>query len=75
MLTNSLASNDVVAVYSGYQKYRDDLLENGAEIYELRPDFTMNQLRWSPLSSTSRAGLHTKAMVVDRRLGRWAGSS
>jgi putative cardiolipin synthase len=67
VLTNSLASNDVVAVHSGYQKYRDDLLENGVEIYELRPDSTMEQLRWSTVSSKSRAGLHAKAMVVDRR--------
>ena len=29
VLTNSLASNDVVAVHSGYRKYRDDLLEKG----------------------------------------------
>ena len=68
VLTNSLASNDVLAVHSGYQKYRDDLLENGVEIYELRPDSTMERLRWSGLSSSkSRAGLHAKAMVVDRR--------
>ena len=50
VLTNSLASNDVLAVHSGYQKYRDDLLENGVEMYELRPDSTMEQLRWSGLS-------------------------
>ncbi len=67
VLTNSLASNDVVAVHSGYQKYRDDLLENGMELYELRPDSTMEHLRWSTLSWKSRAGLHAKAMVVDRR--------
>ena len=68
VLTNSLASNDVLAVHSGYQKYRDDLLENGVEIYELRPDSTMDRLRWSGLPSLkSRAGLHAKAMVVDRR--------
>ena len=68
VLTNSLASNDVIAVHSGYQKYRDDLLENGVEIYELRQDSTMDRLRWSGLPSLkSRAGLHAKAMVVDRR--------
>ena len=27
----------------------------------------MQDLRWSPLSGKSRAGLHAKAMVVDRR--------
>jgi putative cardiolipin synthase len=67
VLTNSLASNDVISVHSGYQKYRDDLLENGVEMYELRPDSSMAQLRWSGLSWKSRAGLHAKAMVVDRR--------
>jgi putative cardiolipin synthase len=67
VLTNSLASNDLVSVHSGYQKYRDDLLENGVEMYELRPDSSMEQLRWSVVSAKSRAGLHAKAMVVDRR--------
>ena len=68
VLTNSLASTDLVAVHSGYQKYRDDMLENGVEMYELRPDSTMDRLRWSGLPSLkSRAGLHAKAMVVDRR--------
>ena len=67
VLTNSLASNDVLAVHSGYQKYRDDLLENGVEMYEVRPDSRMEHLRWSGLPFKSRAGLHAKAMVVDRR--------
>jgi putative cardiolipin synthase len=67
VLTNSLASNDLVSVHSGYQKYRDDLLENGVEMYELRPDSSMEELRWSGFSARSRAGLHAKAMVVDRR--------
>jgi len=65
VLTNSMASNDVAAVVSGYKRYRDDLLEAGAEIYELRPDSTVKQ-QWSVLSTKSRSGLHTKAMVVDR---------
>ena len=46
VLTNSLASNDVAAVHSGYRKYRDDLLREGAEIYELRPDSVMRGPRW-----------------------------
>jgi len=65
VLTNSMASNDVAAVVSGYKKYRRELLEAGAEIYELRPDSSMKQ-QWSLLSTKSRSGLHTKAMVVDR---------
>lgn len=66
ILTNSMASNDVAAVVAGYKKYRTRLLEAGAEIYELRPDSVMRQ-QWSLLSTKSRSGLHTKAMVVDRR--------
>jgi putative cardiolipin synthase len=66
ILTNSMASNDVAAVVSGYKKYRKDLLEAGAELYELRPDSAIKQ-QWSLLSTKSRSGLHTKAMVVDRR--------
>jgi len=65
VLTNSMASNDVAAVYSGYERYRDDLLRAGADIYELRPDSAM-LARWSMLSAKSRSGLHTKTMVVDR---------
>ena len=67
VLTNSMASNDLLAVHSGYQKYREALLENGVEIYELRPDASVRQLRWTSASEQSRAGLHAKAMVVDRR--------
>ena len=67
MLTNSLASTDVGAVHSGYQNYRDDMLEHGVEMYELRPDSSMQQLSWSASPLKSRAGLHAKAMVVDRR--------
>jgi putative cardiolipin synthase len=65
VLTNSMASNDVAAVVSGYKKYRKKLLEVGAEIYELRPDSAMKR-QWSLLSTKSRSGLHTKTMVVDR---------
>jgi hypothetical protein len=60
-----MASNDVAAVVSGYQKYRRALIERGMEAYELRPDST-DKSRWSLLSSKSRSGLHTKAMIVDR---------
>jgi putative cardiolipin synthase len=67
VLTNSLASNDVVAVHSGYKKLRKELVEAGLELYELRPDSRMKE-RWSLLSWRSRSGLHTKAMVVDREV-------
>ena len=38
VLTNSLASNDVVAAHAGHAKRRKQLIENGMDLYELRPD-------------------------------------
>ena len=66
VLTNSLASNDVLPAHSGYAKTRKPLLENGMELYELRPDTDAFRPGWSLLSKGSRAALHTKAMVFDR---------
>ena len=48
ILTNSLASHDVPAVNSHYQDWRDDLINAGAELYELRADPRSSR------SSTSR---------------------
>jgi putative cardiolipin synthase len=64
VLTNSLASNDVVAAHAGHAKYRDELIENGAELYEMRPDAGAHKKKL--VSGTSKAALHTKALVFDR---------
>ena len=66
VLTNSLASNDVLPAHSGYAKTRKQLLERGMELYELRPDTDAFRPGWSLLSGRSRAALHTKAMAFDR---------
>ena len=65
VLTNSLASNDMLPAHSGYAKTRRRLLENGMELYELRPDTDAFRRGWSLLSSRSRAALHAKAMAFD----------
>ena len=63
-LTNSLASNDVVAAHAGYAKTRKALLEAGVELYEYRPDSRVGKSRaWR---GESKAALHTKAIVFDR---------
>ena len=67
VLTNSLASNNQLAAHSGYAKTRRRLLENGMELYELRPDTDAFRPGWSLVSNQSRAALHTKAMVFDRK--------
>jgi len=66
IVTNSLAANDVVAVHGGYAKYRKALLRSGVKLYETRPQRALAE---SSLFGSSGASLHTKAFVVDDRLG------
>ena len=68
LFTNSLATNDVAAAHAGYAKYRRDLIKNGVEVYELRPDAASEKKHWSLLAGRSKASLHTKAGVVDREV-------
>lgn len=65
VLTNSLASNDMLPAHSGYARTRRRLIENGMELYELRPDTDAFRPGWSPLSARSQAALHAKAMAFD----------
>jgi putative cardiolipin synthase len=65
VFTNSLASNDVIAAHAGYAKRRDELIASGVEIFELRPD--AGGIRQRLISNESKAALHTKAMVLDRK--------
>lgn len=70
VLTNSLAATDVVAVHAGYARYRAALLEAGVALYEFKPIRTNNgvrSLRRLSFGSTSRASLHGKVYVIDRR--------
>src|SRR6185295_17385205 len=62
ILTNSLAATDVVAVHGGYARYREQMLRQGIALFEWRPD----QIRVERVGG-SRASLHAKAAVVDRR--------
>ena len=68
LLTNSLATNDVAAAHAGYAKYRRDLIRNGVEVYELKPDAASEKKNWSLLAGRSRASLHTKAGVIDQEV-------
>jgi cardiolipin synthase C len=69
VLTNSLASNDVVPVHAGYARYRKRLLRRGIALHELRPaqheviKLQRKRLRFGALSSS----LHAKVFVVDSK--------
>jgi putative cardiolipin synthase len=67
ILTNSLASHDVPAVNSHYEGWRRPILATGAELYEFRPDAAIKAsiVEFPPFKGHF-AGLHTKAMVIDR---------
>jgi len=69
VLTNSLAASDVGAVHAGYKRYREPLLEAGVRIYELKPDaieFGRSKGKNRQISG-SRASLHAKTFMLDRR--------
>jgi putative cardiolipin synthase len=66
IVTNSLSSTDVTPVHAGYSRYRKALLEAGAELWEVRADFTQRERQRRGLGY-SAASLHTKAFAVDRR--------
>jgi cardiolipin synthase C len=72
VLTNSLASNDVVPVHAGYARYRKKLLRAGVSIFELKPSVATI----TPASSGRRAklrerfgasssSLHAKLFIID----------
>jgi len=65
IVTNSLASTNHVAVHSGYARYRKRLIQAGAEIYEIRAEFTGDETGWG--HSPELVTLHSKSTVIDRK--------
>jgi len=70
VVTNSLAANDVVAVHSGYAKWRRGLLECGVKLYELKASGEEGASRskggWTRPGESS-ASLHGKVFAMDRQ--------
>jgi putative cardiolipin synthase len=68
IFTNSLSSNDVGIVHSGYSKYRKRLLSNGVELYEMNKRMTRKQRKEKKgPTGSSKASLHAKSFVFDRK--------
>jgi putative cardiolipin synthase len=69
VLTNSLLSTDVPAVHAGYRRYRVPLLEEGVELYEVKPLPGKPLPRGGVLKtpSSGQFSLHAKAYVFDRK--------
>lgn len=64
VLTNSLAANNHVAVFSAYSKYRKPVLDAGVELYEIRANAGKEV---SEPGSPDKLTLHTKLILIDRR--------
>lgn len=64
IITNSLASNDVFAVHGWYAKYRQDLVEGGVQLWEVKSSANLES-SWS-MTGSSRSSLHAKAMLLDK---------
>ncbi len=70
ILTNSLASTDEPIVHSAYQKYREPLLKDGIDLYEVRPVLGDSNARGGGSLNSPSGGqfaLHAKVFVLDRR--------
>ncbi|HEY2588888.1 MAG TPA: phospholipase D family protein [Tepidisphaeraceae bacterium] len=66
VLTNSMASTDVVAVHAAYAKRREGLLAAGVALSELRPDAEARADLIAADCPRATLALHAKAMVLDR---------
>jgi len=74
VLTNSLASTDVVPVHAAYAKRRRELLAAGVELYEFQADARRRVVGRRYFGRrASGSSLHSKVMVIDREL-TWVGS-
>jgi cardiolipin synthase C len=67
VLTNSLSATDVAAVHSGYARYRRSLLEGGVQLHELKAAVLPSEQDKRLRLGSSRASLHTKSAIIDRR--------
>ncbi|MDX2320868.1 MAG: phospholipase D family protein, partial [Moritella sp.] len=70
-LTNSQASNDLVTNHSGYAARREDMLDSGIELFELKPDSSLCAASTKDLSKCAPIaayGLHAKSAVFDRKI-------
>jgi len=67
VVTNSLATNDGIPVYSAYSRYHKELLELGVHLYELNPhsfEYIYKNQKYRK-GSIPRSSLHAKSMVID----------
>ena len=66
ILTNSMSANDVKLVHSGYAKYREKMLKAGAELFELKAQYSPpDNSRDAGIAGSSGSSLHAKTFATD----------
>jgi putative cardiolipin synthase len=65
IITNSLSSTDVFAVYCGYKDYIEPLLKMGVKIYELKGDSLKKLAKKKKKQNPPNISLHTKMIILD----------
>ena len=65
VVTNSLASNDVLPAFAGYSISRKSLIRAGVEVHEVR--WEPGPLRQRQIVQGSKSAVHTKTIVFDRK--------
>ena len=75
IVTNSLASTNAPTVYAKWEKYRKQLIESGAEVYEfmVSAENLRGKMHDRERKQSSFSVLHSKTMVFDDDIS-WIGS-
>jgi len=66
IITNSLSSTDMVPAQAGYSHYREAMVKDGVELYEIKSSQPKPSVK-TMFKPSSQNGLHAKIYMVDRR--------
>lgn len=73
ILTNSLASTDLLVVHSAWESYRKKFVKNGIKVYEYQYRGKKKRSGLRGKLKNTNASLHSKTIVFDERI-TWVGS-
>ena len=73
IVTSSLSSSDMLPAQAAYGHYREALVKNGVELYEIKAEKPDRHIK-KMFKGNSQNGLHAKIYMIDRRylvVGSW----
>ncbi len=65
ILTNSIASNNHLAAHSAYRNHINEMLDDGAQVHEVRTDARDRYIHMFPPVEDKKIALHAKALLID----------